>query len=98
MNQTRMRRLRRAAYVVLATSLLALALLLAACGGAGTSTNQGNSNISTNGQSTTQSTPVSIQEVNQQVQNGVQAIDNAQNDVNSADATATVESGSQQQP
>ncbi len=99
-----MHKMRRKAYVALAMALLALSLLLVACGGSGnnssTSSNAGNSNITTNGQSTTsQSTPASnIKSINQQVQNGVQAIDNSQNDVNTADATATAESGNQQQP
>ena len=94
--------MRRRAYVALAMTLLVLSLLLVACGGNnGTSNNNpGNSNITTNGQSTTsQSTPSgTIQSINQQVQNGVQSIDNAQNDVNTADATATAESGGNQQP
>src|SRR5260370_182259 len=99
--------MRRKAYVALAMTLLVLSLLLAACGGGSSasntssSSNSGNTNITTN--SGQQSTPTStsggdIQSINQQVQNGVQSVDNAQNDVNTADATATAESGSNQQP
>lgn len=104
---TRMKiHMRRKAYVALAMTLLVLSLLLAACGNSstGNTSNGGNSNITTSpGQQTTQSTPTStsgsdIQSINQQVQNGVQAVDNTQNDVNTADATATAEAGANQQP
>ena len=86
-------KMRQMAFVLLAAALLAMSLLFAACGSS--ATNAGNSNIQ---QTTTASSTGTAGSTDQQVQNAVQSIDGAQNDVNNADATATTENGSNPQP
>jgi hypothetical protein len=102
--------LREKALVLFAAmALLILALSLAACGssgaGASSNNNDGNSNISTSQQSTSNSGSSSssgssgnIQSADQQVQNAIQGVDGAHNDTNNADATATTENNTPQQP
>lgn len=92
--------MRRMGFVLLAVTLLVVSLLLAACGSS--ASNAGASNISTNNtQQTTTSQPASSStsgNTDKQVQNAIQSLDGAQNDVNNADSTATTESGSAPQP
>ncbi len=102
---TKTRTFRRIVMLGALVALLALSLLLVACGSSTGASNVGNSNISSNnGQTTSQTTPTTsnssggIQDANQQVQNAIQSIDGAQNDTNNADATATSEGGAPQQP
>ncbi len=102
--------MRRVTFVLFIAGLLAMSLLFAACGAStggntGSSvSNNGNTNITTgatqgassSGSSSSSSTTTGND--NQQVQNAIQAIDGAQNDVNNADATATSENGSDPLP
>jgi hypothetical protein len=98
--------MRRVTFVLLITGLLAMSLLFAACSTSGNSgssaSNDGNTNITTTAtQSATRSSgsgSTTTGNANQQVQNAIQAIDGAQNDVNNADATATSENGSDPLP
>lgn len=87
--------MRQQALILLAMALLTVSLLLTGC-----STQAGASNSGTgNSGSSSVTTPGSdIQSINQQVQNGVQSIDGAQNDTDNADATSTTENGADQQP
>ena len=84
--------IRRTTLVLFVLGLLAMSLLLAACGAHASHT--GSSNATPNATSSTSTAGG----VDQQVQNGIQSIDNAQQDVNNADATATTDSGTDPQP
>lgn len=89
-----------------ALALLTFSLVFAACGpgakaNGSNSNNAGNSNISTSQQqAASTSTPGSggIQNADQQVQSAIQSVNNAGNDTNNADATATVQGDAPQQP
>ena len=92
---------RRILIVLAATALLMLSLLLVGCGARAGANHAGGSNISTSGTTSQQvtATPGStdgLQGVDQQVQTAVSAIDDAQNDVNNADAN--INGDDEQQP
>lgn len=103
------RRMRRTGSVLFAIALLTLSLLLVACGSrfqnvSGQSSSTGTSQQTTTTTTTTAADTATPQtsspsgNTSQQLQDAIQAIDNALNDVSSADATAAVESGADEQP
>ena len=88
--------IRRKVLILLAMTLLTVSLLLTACSSTAGASNTGATN---SGGSSTVATPGSdLQTINQQIQNGVQSIDGAQNNTDNADATAVTENGTDPQP
>lgn len=89
---------RRMLALLLVIALLAISLLLVACGARSNASNLNGSNISTGG--TTQQTPTpggtnDLRGANQQVQTAVSAVDGANNDVNNADSSSNNDNGQQ---
>ncbi|HET8843445.1 MAG TPA: hypothetical protein VFN35_18425 [Ktedonobacteraceae bacterium] len=98
----------RTVSVLFVILLLTLSFLLVACGSRVRNTPDSNVSSSANQQTTPTQTSASSSSTNtsgsasgdtsQQIQDAIQAINNAQQDVNSADATAATENGSNEQP